>query len=207
MINLRETWKGLLSRYTSKSRLINEFWAEVEASYTQDNRHYHNLAHLEYMFEKEAMFRSSLSDPDIMMFSIFYHDIVHSTHSQSNEQKSAEVAKDRLIRLGLSVEQIKRCYNQITATKTHNESSEKDTNFLLDFDLAILGEKPEQYQDYAEKIREEYSVYPDFIYNRGRRRVLEHFLEMDRIYKTKEFYSKYEIQARKNLAEEIARLK
>ncbi len=207
MINLRETWNELLFRYTGKIRLINELWSEIEAAYTQSNRHYHNLAHLEYMVSKAREYHSSLAGPDIVLFSTFYHDIVYHTLRRDSEQKSAGIAQDRLVRIGLPAEKIRKCYNQIIATKSHKESVEKDTNFLLDFDLAVLGESPQQYREYSQKIREEFSVYPDFIYNRGRERVLRHFLDMERIFKTKEFYSKYELQAKKNLAEELERLK
>jgi predicted metal-dependent HD superfamily phosphohydrolase len=42
-------------------------------------------------------------------------------------------------------------------------------------------------------------MYPDFLYKPGRRKVLTHFLEMERIFKSDHFYQKYEEQARKNL--------
>ncbi|MFC3199561.1 hypothetical protein ACFOET_18235 [Parapedobacter deserti] len=50
----------------------------------------------------------------------------------------------------------------------------------------------------------EYGSSPQF--DRGRARVLKHFLEMDRIYKTAWFFDRYEEQARKNIAAELQTL-
>ena len=42
-------------------------------------------------------------------------------------------------------------------------------------------------------------MFPDILYNAGRKTVLLHFLNMNQIYKTKEFFDRLEEQARKNL--------
>src|SRR5690606_16218856 len=78
-----------------------------------------------------------------------------------------------------------------------------DTSLLMDLDLAVLGDEPERYEEYARRIRLEYSMYPDIVYNKGRRKVLEHFLSMGRIYQTKPFFESREVQARRNLREEL----
>ena len=181
MISLKETWEEVASRYSDNTELINKCWIEIEKSYTAKKRHYHNLAHLEYMVDKVNVFRSKLQDLDVILFSIFYHDIVYDTKCQDNELKSAEIAGERLIRLGVTSDKVATCQNQILATKHHQANSDNDTNFLVDFDLGILGEEQVTYLDYTKKIRAEYSIYPDFLYKRGRKKVLQHFLEMEHI--------------------------
>src|SRR5690606_36654028 len=116
-----------------------------------------------------------------------------------NEQKSAEIACNRLSQLGVPVDKIKACKNQIIATKDHQDKGNKDTSYLVDFDLAILGDTADNYKLYKKKIREEYSIYPDYLYKKGRKKVIRHFLEMDRIFTTKEFYNRFELIARTNL--------
>jgi predicted metal-dependent HD superfamily phosphohydrolase len=69
--------------------------------------------------------------------------------------------------------------------------------------LSILGQSWELYEEYFNHVRKEYSVYPDFMYNPGRKKVIHHFLNMKRIFKTDEFFNKYEEAARKNLAQEL----
>lgn len=94
----------------------------------------------------------------------------------------------------------------ILATKLHEISQDNDTNYFIDADLAILGRGQYEYQKYTEQIREEYSIYPDFMYNNGRKKALQHFLQMDAIYKTDYFFEKYEKQARLNISNELETL-
>lgn len=56
--------------------------------------------------------------------------------------------------------------------------------------------------NYTKQIRKEYSIYPDFLYKPGRKKVLEHFLQLENIFKTDYFKTKYEVQARKNIESE-----
>lgn len=44
---LKETFIGLLSNYTEHDRLNTELWNEVEKSYSNKEKHYHNLNHIE----------------------------------------------------------------------------------------------------------------------------------------------------------------
>jgi predicted metal-dependent HD superfamily phosphohydrolase len=92
------------------------------------------------------------------------------------------------------------------ATKSHSIAEDNDTNYFTDADLAILGADDKTYTEFAKAIRKEYAVYPDTIYNHGRKKVLTHFLQMPEIYKTKYFRDKYETRARVNLSTELGRL-
>jgi hypothetical protein len=64
----------------------------------------------------------------------------------------------------------------------------------------------ETYLDYCQKVRKEYSIYPDLLYNLGRRKVLEHFLQMKMIFKTEAFFNRFEQNARQNIGREIREL-
>lgn len=201
--NLRDIWQELTMSYTDDVDLVNELWDEIVLNYSSKNRHYHNLNHLEYMMKLAYNYRTEIVDFDILLFSIFYHDLVYNSKRSDNELKSAQLARERLGKIGVANDRIEKCYQQILATKEHTMESDSDTNFMVDFDLAILADKPEKYSDYTEKIRKEYSMYPDFIYNKGRRKVLRHFLNLNEIFKTKEFKSNFEERARKNITNEL----
>ncbi|MGV3503592.1 MAG: hypothetical protein ACO1O1_07780 [Adhaeribacter sp.] len=203
MIDLKHVWEELACRYTGNLSLAHGLWSEIHHQYTARKRHYHNLRHLAYMAGLALEYEKLLDDPDTLLFSIFYHDIIYRIKSAENEQKSAAVALEKLTKLGFPPAKVARCAQQILATKSHGFSLDPDTNFLLDFDLAILGESPDVYHDYARKIRAEYALYPDFLYNTGRKKVLQHFLEMEHIFKTGPFLGKYEQQARINLQNEL----
>lgn len=206
MEDLRNIWNELTSRYTHNTELVNNLWMEIERKYSTKRRHYHNLSHVKYMIDRAIQHKEKLIDFDIVLFSIFYHDIVYNTMRQDNEQKSADIARDRLTKLGVPLDKSKACQNQIIATKDYKDNENNDTNYLLDFDLAILGDTAENYEIYRKNIRKEYSIYPDFLYKKGRKKVLEHFLDMDRIFKTNEFHESFESQARENLKKELQKL-
>ena len=75
---------------------------------------------------------------------------------------------------------------------------------MLDFDLSILGSDWETYQKYAQNIRKEYNVYSYFMYKKGRRKVLQHFLERERLFFTEYSFNAFEEKARFNLKKEMA---
>jgi len=203
MEDLTARWQELAIKYTDDNQLAQELWKEIEESYTTKNRYYHNLTHLSYMVDHATKYQHKLSDPDTVLFSIFYHDIVYDVMRKDNELKSADLARGRLFQLGVPADKITKCYTQIVATQSHAPSSDSDTNYLLDFDLAILGESPAVYQEYTTKIRKEYAIYPGFLYRRGRKKVVQQFLTRNRIFKTDTFYGRYEQSARDNLKAEL----
>ena len=117
--------------------------------------------------------------------------------------KSAEKAGLCLKKLTIEPDRIARCKTHIIETSTHDLSSDPDTNFFTDADLSVLGQPWDQYEQYTRNVRKEYAMFPDFVYNPGRKKVLDHFLQMDSIFKTSHFKTTYENQARNNLRKEL----
>jgi predicted metal-dependent HD superfamily phosphohydrolase len=206
MVSLQEIWSELAGRYTSNPERISSLWEETVTSYSGNDRHYHDLVHVETMVRLAFEHTSLLKDLDTLLFSIFYHDIVYHALRKDNEEQSAELAQQRLLALEVDELRIKKVYDQIIATKTHMSDGDSDLNYLLDFDLAALGRSWEAYARYAANVRKEYAKVPNLLYKPGRRKVLKHFLNMDRIYKTEEMFNLYESKARENLAREIDEL-
>ncbi|MFP3594269.1 hypothetical protein [Chryseobacterium sp. SIMBA_038] len=205
-MELKDRFNQLCLQFTKDQNLIEKFWKEIEKKYSEKGRHYHNLEHLENMFSELESVKDKISDFNIISFSVFYHDVIYDASSKSNEEKSAEYGKIRLEKLDIDKQSIDTISNQIIATKAHQKSDDQDTNYLLDADLSILGKDVETYLEYTKKIRKEYSIYPDFLYKPGRKKVLQHFLELENIFKTDYFREKYEVQARKNIEFEISLL-
>jgi predicted metal-dependent HD superfamily phosphohydrolase len=205
-MDLKEEFLQNCFLFTQDQNLIKNFWSEIEKKYSEKGRHYHNLEHLENMFSELDSVKDNIENFETIAFSVFYHDVIYDSTSKSNEEKSAEFAKIRLEKLNLDSSLIEKISEQIIATKVHQQSENQDTNYLLDADLTILGKDLETYIDYTEKIRKEYSIYPDFLYKPGRKKVLKHFLELENIFKTEFFREKYEKQARRNIQFEIESL-
>jgi predicted metal-dependent HD superfamily phosphohydrolase len=195
-----------LLKYNKGASLVQPYWSEIISCYSKNNRHYHNLKHLDALFIELSNVREQIKDWTTLIFSIAYHDIKYNVLRNDNEKKSADIAVARLSELGCSPEQVTRCSIQVLATKHHQPDAEMDTNYFTDADLSILGAGEEGYHDYTSAIRKEYRRFPDFIYKPGRVKVLKHFLDMPRIFKTDFFYYKYESAARMNLSNEHASL-
>lgn len=200
---LTDTFLHLVKQHSNDHELANNLWLEIFTKYSDAKRHYHTIEHLEAMIADLKEVKTKIADWDTILFATFYHDIIYKASSSSNEEDSAKIAMQRLSDIKYPAEKIAKCAQLIIATKQHELSEDTDTNFLTDADLSILGKSADTYQAYAEKIREEYTLYPDFMYNSGRKKALQHFLQMDNIYKTEYFINKYEKQARINIENEL----
>ena len=202
-MKLKVIFFELIQKYTNDQRLIEPLWVEIEKNYSKKKRFYHNLTHLDNLYFQLSKIKSEIKDWDTLLFSLFYHDVIYSASKRDNEEKSAELAKENLLLISYPIEKIDLCFEQIMATKSHSVSVNNDTNLFTDADLSILGQSWEEYEVYYKQIRKEYAVYPDFLYNPGRKKVLQHFLSMKRIFKTDYFFEKFETQARENLKSEL----
>ena len=199
--------KSLFSEVTGpgalNQRLTEQLWMEIERAYTHPKRFYHTLQHLQHLAEELLRVRDRIGDWEATAWALFYHDIVYNPLRRDNEERSVVISENRMRTLELSESLISLCTDHILATKTHQWSSNGDTNFFTDADLSILGQPWPVYKKYAMDVRREYALYADNLYLQGRTAVLQHFLDRDRIFKTDHFHDRYEKEARQNLAREL----
>ncbi|MEN2398627.1 hypothetical protein GKZ90_0002495 [Flavobacterium sp. MC2016-06] len=203
-MNLQEKYSNLLSKIGFDPNKIRLLWLDLEKTYSTKSRHYHNLNHLKEMIELFDEYQNNLKDPDEVLFSIFYHDYIYKATKKDNELKSAELALKVLSKNDSLNKNL--IFDAICATQLHQQNEIEDINWLIDFDLKILSKEWEDYQVYFNQIRKEYRIYPDFLYQPGRKKALEHFLENEFIFQTEEFRRLYEEKARINIKKEISLL-
>lgn len=196
-------FKEAMGWYTDDVALADNLWLEIQTCYTGKNRFYHTLAHLDNMLAQLSAVKGEIDNWPAVLLALYYHDVVYNPLKSDNEEKSADLAATRLASLSVPTEVTETTVRHILATKKHLASTDNDTNLFIDADLCILGADPESYSAYTQNIRKEYAIYPDFVYNPGRKKVLAHFLDMERIFKTPYFFEKYEQQARRNLMSEF----
>lgn len=200
---LKNTFLNLLATYSNDNSFNILLWQEIEEHYTNKKRHYHTFEHLENLLFQLTPIRTKISSWNTILFTLFYHDVIYNSLKNNNEEKSAELAVKRMNQLSIPNKVIENCFSQILATKSHKTSENSDTNYFTDADLSILGQNWEVYTQYYKNVRKEYAVYPNIIYNSGRKKALLHFLTMENIFKTEYFYQKFEETARKNIQKEI----
>ncbi len=202
---LKNEWHFLTSNYTEDKDLIFELWTEIEHQYSSKGRHYHNLSHIYHMLKQAESIKHSILDYDNFRYAIWYHDIIYKPTSKSNETKSAELAKKRLKQFKIDKNRLKTIENLIISTQKHEViiGSNKDNAYLLDIDLSILGSNWKVYENYISLIRQEYAIYPDFLYNKGRKKAMLKFLNRKHIFFSDDYFHNYEVQARENIKKEL----
>lgn len=187
-------------------------WQDVANHYSEPVRAYHNLTHLQQLFEHFEQIKCDLRQPSIVALALFYHDIIYDPTKPDNELQSAKYAVAQLQDY-LAVEQCKRIYELIMMTAKHQLDDSKDNildsdaAFLLDMDLSILGVDWASYKRYAQTVRHEYAHVATDDYRRGRINVLKGLLAHDRLYLTKDYYQRFEYVARQNIKREIELLR
>lgn len=177
--------------------LPNEITSRWLEQLREPHRHYHTLAHIEYML---ANMIPADATPELLA-AVWLHDIVYDPRATNNEELSAKQAATDLAGTRFNVPMI---VNLILGTKHHLPHSDTQ-NVLNDLDLLILGDTPAEYDRYAWRVRLEYQHVPHRDFNLNRALFMRHFLEQPRIYQSLP-YQKREYQARANISREIREL-
>ena len=73
-MSLRTIWFGLNKHLGIPEEFISRWWAIVEARYSETQRHYHTLAHIEDMFHKFEIVKGKLRSPESVSLAIFFHE-------------------------------------------------------------------------------------------------------------------------------------
>ncbi|AZO75149.1 MAG: hypothetical protein E5V92_01775 [Mesorhizobium sp.] len=186
--------------------------SELSALYRAEDRHYHNLAHIEAMLALAEKYRSLLHDPGAVEAAIWFHDAVYDSRAKDNEAKSASLAAKKLSGR-ISPDRLARVAAIINATATHqlplldDEKAASDAAFVLDMDLAILGAGPDAFDAYETAVRREYGWVEEPMWRAGRAAVLKSFLARPHIFHTAEFRQRFEPRAKQNLERSLAALK
>lgn len=202
---LHKDWITLSEKYFNNDATIESLWQTIQKKYTSKNRYYHNLIHINSMLNLAIENKEQIINYDETLFAIWFHDIIYKSTSKKNEEKSADFAKSTLKEISKGEIDIDEVYQLIISTKKHQIllKENNDNAFLLDFDLSILGSDWNIYQTYIQNIRKEYKIYPDFLYNPARKKVLESFLNRNQLFFTEKYQNLFEKIARQNLEKEI----
>jgi len=201
---LTKRWIALATRFSSKSAI--KFLDEIVHAYSRSKRHYHNTDHITALLELSYQYEHKLVSKAVVDFAIYYHDIVYKVPGSDNEHKSAVLAASRLKQMQVPDEMIGEVCAFIEATKSHDlvqVHNKTDLEYFLDFDMSILGAEWGDYLTYISRIRKEYALYPDLVYNPARKKFLNSTLNKPQIFLTEEFKERFEDNARRNMEREL----
>jgi predicted metal-dependent HD superfamily phosphohydrolase len=172
----------------------------VQPHYTQEHhRHYHTWDHIETMLA--TLHQEAEEVTQAMVIATLFHDAVYIPGFEHNEAASAELMWTLAAR-ALSPQMyatlrpdLTHAAAMILATKDH-ESDDPDTQWVIDADMAWLGDAYKAFDAKRELIRKEYVRYDDITFYSGEIAFIEHCLAQPRLF----YHGCFdEVQARQNL--------
>jgi predicted metal-dependent HD superfamily phosphohydrolase len=204
---LRDDWLALVRPLGAGDAPARQVFDDLVVQYAGATRFYHTLGHIAEMLDTIDRLADGKCNRTALRLAAWFHDVVYDPHAADNEERSATRAEEVLSRLRLPRDTIRAVKDLILLTKTHQaEPTDADGRVLQDADLARLGAPPEQFAAYSQAIRREYAWVPEEEYRAGRRQLLQNFLGRERLFATDLMHREFEVQARQNLRDEIARL-
>jgi predicted metal-dependent HD superfamily phosphohydrolase len=184
-----------------------QVYRQLISAYSGRGRHYHSVVHVEACLRELEWARADITEPAMVELALWFHDAVYRTYRRDNEERSAQWARDAMVKLGATQETAERIAAYVRATRHAQPGLTGDAAFVVDIDLSILGEAVEVYDQYEEQIRREYWWVGRKRYARNRIRILESLLARESIYTTTPFRERCEGRARTNLSRAIRQLK
>lgn len=168
------------------------------SAYIEPQRHYHTVQHIVECIQLFHQIKHQLQDPIAVELAIWFHDVIYDPKASDNEEQSAELMQKLCTEI-VDQAQIHKVYWWIVATKKHQPSLDSDLNYLLDIDLAILGNDSKRFAEYEQQIQQEYSWVEPNTYKTKRAEVLHYFYAMYPLYQTEYFRENFEKKAKYNL--------
>lgn len=156
--------------------------------YSAPQRHYHNLRHILSMLNSAEALREQFEDPVPAMLAIVFHDAVYDPARNDNEAQSAAVMR-ALLKGAVKEETLEVAAFTILATKAHQATEHRDTDLVIDLDMAILAQPWAIYARYAAGVMAEYTpTYGEAVYRDARPRLfLDPTVEHGQIFLTELF--------------------
>lgn len=211
-----------LVRFCNELEFSIEKLESLMSRYNEPHRAYHNVAHLEQMFQafEQARQQGFASDVDVraLGWALMYHDAVYEVKSlakyRANEAKSLKLFHaDWVAHCSFDsqlLESFHTACELIAATQTHRIDSPflqscpkrmRTAALFLDLDMSIFGQSWPQFLQYHDGIAKEWQHFVDISeqeFNDGRAKVLSEFLAEKQLYLS-EFGARFESLARSNL--------
>ena len=185
---------------------------DLEQRWSEGQRGYHDLRHLDEVVDALADLRPSTVETDLdwagAVFAAWFHDAVYDVEAPAdNERLSSELARATLSRNGADRAVVDLTCSLVEASRTHQvgETTGPQAAFH-DADLWILSAPTERFDAYCDDVRREYASVPDDAYAAGRSAILRPFLERGSVYRTDHARRHWEPSARDNLGRELERL-
>lgn len=187
-------------QWSAEGRRLLRSWSRWPRAY-HDTHHLH--ACLGHWQRIQQELPGALRHPEAVALALWFHDAIYWPWRHDNEERSSQWARRFLSRQPLPAALVDTVCQHILATRHHAEPLAGDAQWVVDIDLAILGQDERTFQQFERNVRREYFFVRHKTYVAGRSAVLRSFQQRDRIYGTDWFYGRCEARARDNLARSL----
>lgn len=178
-------------------------------AYGEPHRAYHNATHIAELLRWFDVVAEGpgWQRPAEVYLAILFHDAIYDPAAKDNEARSAAWARRAIAEHALPADADNVAeLIELTARHGRLESAIGDAALFLDADMSIIGAAIDAYREYARQIRREYAAVPADAYRAGRGAFVAALAQKSRIYFSDFFHTRLDLQARLNLADELARL-
>ncbi len=93
-MHLKDQFTQICLPLHKDDELISGLWNEIETKYTEKGRYYHNLLHLDNMFQELEAVKDRISRFTLVAFAVFYHDVIYDATSKSMKKSALTAQKD-----------------------------------------------------------------------------------------------------------------
>jgi predicted metal-dependent HD superfamily phosphohydrolase len=215
-MDLLTAWLDLCDRVGARGDCPGVGRSLVDA-YAGPDRAYHDVRHLAEVLEHVDALAGAAAAADLVRLAAWFHDAVYDTHAGpepgesgaagSSEERSARLATERLLGLGLDEADVTEVARLVRLTATHDpEPGDADGAVLCDADLAVLARDPAGYAGYVAAVRQEYAHVPDHLFRTGRAAILRALLDQPQLFRTPTAAGRWEARARANVTAELTTL-
>lgn len=188
---------------------------DLISRWNERGRALHNTRHLIKVLARIDGIASTAHDPDVLRIALWYQGaflnrgmdlLLCNTDTIDQTHVAFDHASARLTALGVNEDVIARIRELMFDLARHRAAlGDVDGQVLVDADLGLLAESPQEFKRYREALREECSDLPDVDFARGRRALVRRLLARDRIF-CSPLAESWEEPARANLEVELAKL-
>lgn len=182
--------------WRAEGRRLVLSWARWPRAYHDTTHLWACLRHWQAVQEQQP---GALDNPHAVALALWYHDAIYWPWSKHNEERSADWAHHFILSQGLPATLAQTVHQHILDTRHTPGPLSGDAQWVVDIDLAILGQSDAMYRQFERNVRREYFFVRWPRYVAGRSAVLQGFLARGRIYGTVFFHQHHEAQARSNL--------
>ena len=98
---LSNLFQELCQQFTNDNSRIEAYWQKWKPITPLKERHYHTLTHLENLVNEIGPLKQEIQNRFVVLFVVFYHDIIYIPGKNNNEEESALLAAERMSFYGL----------------------------------------------------------------------------------------------------------